>query len=79
MSPSKLSAPLNSNKHEYRSIGANDDRPIKGMRWHQFHLWVGSRDFKFLEQLAREQEESIAHIIRRLIRQLRMDAERSRQ
>lgn len=77
MSPLKLPSSLRS-KQIGQHAEANGDRPIKGIRWHQFHLWVGTKDFKFLEQLANEQEESIAHIIRRLIRQLRVEAERSR-
>lgn len=75
MSLSKLSSPLN---YDDKPASHNGDRPVKGIRWHQFHLWVGTRDFKFLEQLAKDQEESIAHIVRRLIRQLRVEAERSR-
>jgi hypothetical protein len=79
MSLSKLSSPLNyGNKPASQDMGPNGDRPVKGIRWHQFHLWVGARDFKFLEQLATDQEESIANIVRRLIRQLRVEAERSR-
>ena len=78
MSPVKLPSSLH-DKYAGQNTGLNGNRPIKGIRWHQFHLWVGTKDFKFLEQLASEQEESIAHIIRGLIRQLRVEAERSRR
>lgn len=77
MPSSKLSVPFNADNHMHQSIGSNGDNLIKGLKWHQFHLWVGARDFKFLQQLAEEQEESIAHIVRRLIRQLRLEAERT--
>ena len=49
------------------------------LKWHQFHLWIGSKDFAFLEQVAEEQEESVARIIRRLIRQYRLQTEQSRR
>ena len=54
-----------------------DVKPVT-LKWHQFHLWIASKDFVFLEQLAKEQEESIARILRRLIRQYRIQMEDSR-
>lgn len=53
----------------------NGDRAGQELKWHQFHLWIGSDDYSFLEKLAKQEEEPIARIVRRLIRQFRRQSE----
>jgi hypothetical protein len=53
----------------------NGDGIGQELKWHQFHLWIGSDDYSFLEQLAKQEEEPIARIVRRLIRQFRRQSE----
>ena len=40
-------------------------------RRHQLHLWIGKEEYEFLRTLAGAEDESVARIIRRLIRELR--------
>ena len=47
----------------------------QGVRRHQLHLWIGSQEYKFLRTQARTDDESMATIVRRLIRQLRISIE----
>jgi hypothetical protein len=44
-------------------------------RKHQFHFWLGKKDFLFLQHQAEEEGESVARIIRRLVREFRIHAE----
>jgi hypothetical protein len=44
-------------------------------RKHQFHFWLGKKDFLFLQDQAQEEGESVARIIRKLIRQFRINSE----
>jgi hypothetical protein len=44
-----------------------------GVRY-QLHLWIGEKDYNFLRNVAEAEEEPMARIIRRLIRQLRANA-----
>jgi len=37
----------------------------------QVHFWIASRDYTFLRTLADREDESIANILRRMVRQLR--------
>jgi hypothetical protein len=46
-------------------------------RRHQLHLWIGHQEYAFLRALARNDDESMAKIVRRLIRQLRAAAEKN--
>jgi hypothetical protein len=45
------------------------------LRKHQFHFWLGKKDFLFLQNQAEEEGESVARIIRRLVREFRIHAE----
>jgi hypothetical protein len=45
---------------------------------HQLHLWIGHQEYAFLRTLARVDDEPMARIIRRLIRQLRAAVEKNR-
>lgn len=49
-------------------------KPIKLNR-HQLHLWIGEKDYRFLQKLAGSEDEPMSRIVRRLIRQLRIDTE----
>jgi hypothetical protein len=40
-------------------------------RRHQLHLWIGKEEYEFLRTLAGAEDESVARIVRRLIRELR--------
>lgn len=73
----KINTKINSSKINGEDKKSWDAKPVT-LKWHQFHLWIASKDFVFLEQLAKEQEESIARILRRLIRQYRIQMEDSR-
>lgn len=42
-----------------------------GTRRHQVHFWLAASDYQFLQTLAKEEEEPMSRIIRRLIRHLR--------
>jgi hypothetical protein len=44
---------------------------------HQLHLWIGHQEYSFLRTLARNDDESMATIVRRLIRQLRAAQEKN--
>ena len=46
-------------------------------RRHQLHLWIGHQEYAFLRTLARNDDESMAKIVRRLIRQLRSALEKN--
>jgi hypothetical protein len=76
----KINTKINSGKIDNKINGEGknpwDAKPVT-LKWHQFHLWIASKDFLFLE-LAKEQEESIARILRRLIREYRIQMEDSR-
>jgi hypothetical protein len=50
-------------------------RGRNGRSTRQLHLWITERDFRFLQQLAGEEEEPVAKIVRRLIRQLRKSSD----
>lgn len=68
-------APVHNKENDQKSWNETSS----SLKWHQFHLWVGFRDFAFLEKMAKEQEESVARIIRRLIRQYRQQVELTRR
>lgn len=38
---------------------------------HQLHLWISDAEYTFLRKLARTEDEPIARLVRRLIRQMR--------
>lgn len=40
---------------------------------YQLHLWVNEKEHSFLKEVAAQQEESMAQIVRRMIRQYRHD------
>jgi hypothetical protein len=42
-------------------------------RRYQVHFWIAERDYRLLRSIAREEEETISRILRRLIRGLRRD------
>ncbi len=46
---------------------------------YQVHFWIGSKEYNFLKAQARAQDEPMARIVRRLIRQLRVAAEKTGQ
>lgn len=50
-------------------------RSRNGRSTRQLHLWITERDFRFLQQLAGQEEEPVANIVRRLIRQLRKSSD----
>lgn len=41
-----------------------------GRKRYQLHLWIGQRDYATLKAMAREEDEPMARIVRRLIRSL---------
>lgn len=49
-------------------------KPTKLNR-HQLHLWIGEKDYRFLQKLAGREDEPMSRIVRRLIRQLRIESE----
>src|SRR6185312_12965042 len=48
---------------------------LNGARRHQVHFWLTLNDYQFLQSLARQEEEPMSRIIRRLIRTLRQQAD----
>lgn len=48
---------------------------MKVARRHQVHFWLALNDYQFLQSLARQEEEPMSRIIRRLIRTLRQQAD----
>ena len=46
---------------------------IRSFRKRQFHFWLEQKDFLFLKDLAEEEGESIARVLRRMVKQSRAD------
>ena len=79
--PSKNGAkqPIGSRKPRLLSpelpAGSKEEGCRSPSRKHQFHFWLGKKDFLFLQDQAQEEGESVARIIRRLVREFRINAE----
>jgi hypothetical protein len=58
-----------------KQTNSTSGTPEKSKR-HQLHLWIGEKDYAFLQRLAGTEDEPVAIIVRRMIRQFRTSAEK---
>lgn len=49
--------------------------PANACRRFQVHFWISERDYIFLRTFAQQEDEPMARVMRRLIRNLRSNAE----
>jgi hypothetical protein len=45
--------------------------PRKTLIMHRLHVWITDRDYEFLSDIAAENEQTVAHTVRQLIRSAR--------
>jgi hypothetical protein len=63
---------VNSEDTLVRSRAKNGASLLEKGNRRQLHVWISVRDYTFLKTLAKEEEEPVTRIIRRLIREMRM-------
>jgi len=56
-----------------QSLNQNSSSKIKRR---QLHCWISDEDYVFLRRIARNEDDSIARIVRRLIRRLRLSTDK---
>jgi len=50
------------------------ERQNKSHRRYQLHLWISQKEYSILKALAREEDEPMTRIVRRLIRNLQLQS-----
>jgi hypothetical protein len=55
-----------------------DTAKTQDTRRHQLHLWIGKEEYAFLQRLAQTDDEPVATVVRRIIRNLRTSWEKNR-